>query len=96
MSVENCTTHHYACECREARFAESERENTTLREDLDHAHHTIRGLEFELEKTKRENAALLKRLESEDGWDDYNAIKTLQRENANLRAAIDVATGVKT
>lgn len=38
-----------------------------------------------------ENAALLKRLEASDGWDDYNAIKTLQRENAALRAAFDAA-----
>ena len=37
---------------------------------------------------ERENAALLKRLESSDQWDDYNSIKTLQRENAELRAAL--------
>ena len=35
---------------------------------------------------ERENAALLKRLEASDGWDDYNAIKALKAENAALRA----------
>ena len=39
-----------------------------------------------IEELEKENAALLKRLESKDGWDDYNSIKTLQRENAALRA----------
>ena len=34
MNAKNCTTHHYACECREAKFAEIARDNETLREDL--------------------------------------------------------------
>ena len=34
MSAKNCTTHHYACECREAKFAALERENAALRAAL--------------------------------------------------------------
>lgn len=34
MSADRCTTHHYACECREAKFAALERENTALRAAL--------------------------------------------------------------
>ena len=32
MSKE-CTTHHFACDCREEKFKELERENAALRED---------------------------------------------------------------
>ncbi len=35
MSADRCTTHHYACECREAKFAALERENAALRAALD-------------------------------------------------------------
>lgn len=28
--MKRCVTHHYACDCREAKFAELERENTKL------------------------------------------------------------------
>lgn len=34
---------------------------------------------------ERENAALMKRLEYSDQWDDYNAIKALKAENAALK-----------
>lgn len=30
--MKRCVTHHYACDCREAHFAELERENAALRE----------------------------------------------------------------
>ncbi len=30
-NVERCTTHHYACECREHKFATLEKENLRLR-----------------------------------------------------------------
>jgi hypothetical protein len=33
VSADRCTTHHYACECREAKFAALERENAALRKD---------------------------------------------------------------
>jgi hypothetical protein len=33
MSTRRCITHHHACDCREAKFAELERENARLRED---------------------------------------------------------------
>ncbi len=33
MSKE-CTTHHHACDCREAKFKELERENAALRSEL--------------------------------------------------------------
>ena len=36
MSKE-CTTHHHACDCREAKFKELERENAALREALHNA-----------------------------------------------------------
>mgnify|MGYP003346023623 CR=1 FL=1 len=58
MSAQNCTTHHYACECREAKFAEIARDNETLREDLDNAHNTIRGMEVKLERIDLGNISL--------------------------------------
>lgn len=66
MSEDNCTTHHHACDCREAKFAETARENDLLREDLNDAQNTIRGMELKEERIERENAtlrALLKRWE---------------------------------
>jgi hypothetical protein len=30
--MKECTTHHFACDCREAKFKEMERENAALRE----------------------------------------------------------------
>jgi len=35
--MENCTTHHHACDCREQKFAEMENENRTLRCRLQYA-----------------------------------------------------------
>ena len=52
MNAKNCTTHHYACDCREAKFAEIARYNETLREDLDNAHNTIRGMEVQEEQER--------------------------------------------
>lgn len=63
-----------------------ERETVSLRNDLDALQHTLRGIEVQEERLERENAALLKRLEASDGWDDYSAIKALKTENAKLRA----------
>ena len=39
MSKE-CTTHHYACDCREEKFKQIEQENAALRADI-HAHEQI-------------------------------------------------------
>ena len=73
-------------------FARSlERETVSLRNDLDSLQHTLRGMEVQEERLKLENAALLKRLEASDGWDDYNCIKSLQRELADVKAALDAA-----
>ena len=36
MSKE-CTTHHFACDCREEKFKQLERENAALREELEYA-----------------------------------------------------------
>lgn len=67
-------------------FARSlEREAVSLRDDLDALQHTLRGMEVQEERLRLENAELLKRLEASDEWDDYNSIKTLQRENAALK-----------
>lgn len=70
MSAQNCTTHHYACDCREAKFAEIARDNETLREDLDNAHNTIRGMEVQQERLERENAALRAALTPWLAWED--------------------------
>ena len=35
-----CTTHHFACDCREEKFKQLERENAALRADI-HAHEQI-------------------------------------------------------
>lgn len=70
-----------------ARIAELERENAAmaeensrLRVELD-AHHNGE----QLRRLRAEVADLTKRLEAHDGWDDYNAIKGLQADNAKLR-----------
>ena len=53
----------------------------------------INGISYrmEAEQLRKENAALLRWLESSDQWDDYNAIKQLQRELADVKAALDAA-----
>lgn len=35
--MKECTTHHHACACREARFAQIEAENAKLREAIESA-----------------------------------------------------------
>ena len=57
----------------------------SLDHTLDALKHTLRGMEVQEERLERENAALLKRLEASDQWDDYNAIKVLKAENAALK-----------
>lgn len=71
MSARFCITHHHACNCREAQFAETARENDLLREDLDDAHNTIRGMEVKEERIERENATLRALLER---WEKLAAI----------------------
>jgi hypothetical protein len=39
-----CTTHHHACDCREAKFTELERENAKLREAGDRLATDLEGL----------------------------------------------------
>ena len=61
MSKE-CTTHHHACDCREAKFKELEQENATLREDKerldwvikDSYYHFFFKLSSDLEKGRRQ------------------------------------------
>ncbi|NBW08453.1 MAG: hypothetical protein EBR82_10530 [Caulobacteraceae bacterium] len=64
MSKSNCITHHYACDCREAKFAELERENAGLKVQI---RELIATMEEEGEmdavriaELKKENAALKK------------------------------------
>jgi hypothetical protein len=44
MSTRRCITHHHACDCREARFAELERENARLTAELEDARRTCAEL----------------------------------------------------
>jgi hypothetical protein len=44
MSTRRCITHHHACDCREARFAEMERENARLTAELEDACRTCAEL----------------------------------------------------
>ena len=61
MSKE-CTTHHHACDCREAKFKELERENAELRADKerldwvikDSYYHFFFKLSSDLEKGRRQ------------------------------------------
>ena len=61
MSKE-CTTHHHACDCREAKFKELERENAELRADKerldwvikDSYYHFYCKLSNDLEKGRRQ------------------------------------------
>ena len=64
---------------------EMQTEIKALHDSLDALQHTLRGMEVQEERLKLENAALLKRLEASDQWDDYNAIKALKAENAALK-----------
>ena len=66
-----CTTHHLACDCREAKFKELERENATLRESVERYGQAN-------DKLVLENTTLRKRLETLDGYDS--------KQTAALRA----------
>jgi len=45
MSKE-CTTHHYACDCREAKFRKLERENAALRKDKERLDYLEKSIDF--------------------------------------------------
>ena len=45
MSKE-CTTHHYACDCREAKFRKLARENATLRKDKERLDYLEKSIDF--------------------------------------------------
>ena len=47
MSKE-CVTHHHACDCREEKFKQLERENAALREQVEHLIGMIEQLEGDL------------------------------------------------
>jgi len=47
MSKE-CTTHHFACDCREAKFKELEQDNAELREQVEHLIGMIEQLQSDL------------------------------------------------
>ncbi len=49
--MRECVTHHYACDCREARFAQIEQENASLRAEL-------QDVEAKLAETEQNNAKL--------------------------------------
>lgn len=42
MNAENCTTHHHACECREAKFAALQQENAQLEDHIDKCERLLR------------------------------------------------------
>ena len=43
-----CTTHHFACDCREAKFKELEQDNADLREHVEHLIGMIEQLQSDL------------------------------------------------
>ena len=59
MSKSNCITHHYACDCREAKFAELERENAGLKTQ-------IRELIATMEEEGEMDAVRIKELKTEN------------------------------
>lgn len=75
--MKECITHHHACDCREAKFAEMESENVLL------------GLQnAELE---RENAALRADKERLDWMSSKQSNSAELRWTDDIRAAIDAA-----
>ena len=62
-----------------------ERENAALTERVKLLEDQRNTLNETCHTLRAENADLIKRLEAHDGWDDYNAIKGLQADNATLR-----------
>jgi hypothetical protein len=41
-----CTTHHHACDCREAKFRKLERENAALRKDKERLDYLEKNIDF--------------------------------------------------
>lgn len=65
--------------------ARLERENYLLKVNLGVHSCQLEECKTALEKAERENAEMLAKVKSSSGWDDYSAIKELQRENAELK-----------
>jgi hypothetical protein len=59
-----CTTHHHACDCREAKFAELERELAELTKDRDGWRECARQYSFDLGRLQDDYFVLLRRIES--------------------------------
>ena len=105
MSKE-CTTHHHACDCREAKFKELERENAALNHKLDEIltnKNYEGGVQFWINKhdevllreasLRAENAALRA---DKERLDSGTILLTVDGERVhhvgvNLRSAIDAA-----
>ena len=46
MFSKNCVTHHFACDCREAKFRKLERENAALRKDKERLDYLEKSIDF--------------------------------------------------
>lgn len=64
--MKECTTHHYACDCREAKFAELESENIL-------SALTLKAETKRIQELERENAAL---------WADKERLDWLGKESS--------------
>lgn len=87
MSKE-CTTHHHACDCREEKFKELERENKQLRQTVLETLNQRGQRELivawdRAKELERENAALRERLDSVQ-----KSHFTLSKDNAALRTLL--------
>jgi len=46
MFSKNCVTHHFACDCREAKFRKLARENAALRKDKERLDYLEKSIDF--------------------------------------------------
>jgi len=56
--MKECTTHHHACACREAYFAEIERENEAMLDGIDNADAKLADRDAEIAALKARVAEL--------------------------------------
>ena len=79
MSKE-CTTHHHACDCREAKFRKLERENAALRAE-------VKVTRQNWEDYKSENAALR---EAKDAYFKHNNILVKLMTEEQKKKALEI------
>lgn len=87
--MKECTTHHFACDCREEKFKQLELENAKLRADI-HAHEQINRQLIE-DKRRLDFLGLTKCASYYEGPCCWRINEDKATDSDTLRAAIDAA-----